>query len=276
MLDWKKFGKILAITFLVVAGYTFWCCTSERITNYTFRNAGLDVFYYLENVGMSLPNYIFITFMATNMYLIQWFKERKNNTVHLFIERKGFKKVFVENIKNIVITSTLFRLVCFMAMLIVISIICHGIHFDFSQETEWTNWQFFFYSNHAFSSFLIYIFIATVGYVIFCLFLYGLGYWIKNEYVYRATGVLTGILGQTGLAIIAAILGTNATGFLDYLIVNTVFVGNLLCPGSCEIGSKPEQLSYYVPIGLALLFFGIITFRLLKYIYKKEYREGID
>jgi len=274
MLDRKKIAIILAITFIVVAGYTFYCCINEQITNYNLPEAGLSVFYYLENVGISLPNYIFITFMATNLYLIDLFKERKSGAIHLLIERKGYKKLFLENIKNIIITSALFRLVCFMAMIFAISIICHGIHFDFPSEMKLWGWQFYFYSNNAFISFIIYILIATIGYSMFCLLLYAFSHFVKNEYVYRASGMLTGILGQTGLAIVASIFGTNATTFFDYLLVNTVFVGNLLCPGSCEIGSKPEQISYYVPILLAIFFFGWLTFKLLKYVYKKEYREG--
>lgn len=275
MLNKKKLGIMLAITFIVVASYTFYCCTTEKITNYNVSEAGLEVFYYLENAGMSLPNYIFITFIATNMYLIDLFKKKKSGVNNMLIERKGYKKLFLENIKNIIITSALFRLTCFMAMILVISIICHGIYFDFQPEMHLWNWQFYFYSDNALISFIIYILIATAGYSMFCLLLYGLSHFIKNEYVYRASGVLAGILGQTGLAIITAILGTNATAFFDYLLVNTVFVGNLLCPGSCEIGSKPEQISYYIPILLALIFFGWVIFKLLKYVYKKEYREGI-
>ena len=274
MINKKKLGIMLVITFIVVASYTFYCCTTEKITNYNDSDAGLHVFYYLENSGMSLPNYIFITFMATNCYLIDLFKRRRSKARNLVIERIGYKQTMVQEIKNIIITSALFRLVCFAAMILVISIICHGIHFDFQPEMHLWNWQFYFYSNNALISFIIYILIATAGYSMFCLLLYGLSHFIKNEYVYRVSGVLAGILGQTGLAIIAAILGTNASTFLDYFLVNTVFVGNLLCPGSCEIGSKPEQINYYVPIGLAILFFGWVIYRLLKYIYRKEYREG--
>lgn len=274
MLDKKKIGIMLVITFIVVASYTYYCCTNEWITNYESPEAGLEVFYHLENVGISLTNYIFITFMATNFYLMVLFKNKKNKTREMIIERIGYKKTILEEIKNIIITSSLFRLTCFLAMLFIISIICHGIHFKFLPEMKLWNWQFYFYSDNALISFIIYILIAIVGYSMFCLLLYCLSHFIKNEFVYRVSGVIMGILGQTGLAIVASFFGTNASTFFDYLLVNTVFVGNLLCPGSCEIGSKPEQISYYIPIILALAFFGWVIYKLLRYIYRKEYKEG--
>ena len=86
--------------------------------------------------------------------------------------------------------------------------------------------------------------------------------------------MIFGIVGQVGLAMLTALFGTNGSVGFDYLVINTMFVGNLLCPNICTIGYKPPEISFYIPVILALIFFGWIIFKLLKYIYKKEYREG--
>lgn len=265
---------MLVATFIVVASFTCYCCNSEFITLYENKEAGLDVFYYLEDVGGSLPNYIFITFMAANIFTIDLFKARKSKVKHMEIERLGYKKVFIQNIKSIIISSAIFRIVCFIAMILTISVICHGFHFDLPKETQFLYQDLYLYSNNPLISFLIYILLSTVGYSMFCLLIYIAGYFVKNEYLYRCLGVIFGIVGQVGLAMLTALFGTNGSVGFDYLVINTMFVGNLLCPNICTIGYKPPEISFYIPVILALIFFGWIIFKLLKYIYKKEYREG--
>lgn len=265
---------MLVATFIVVASFTCYCCVSESITAYESKEAGLKVFYYLEDVGGSLPNYIFITFMAANIFTIDLFKSRKSKMKNMEIQRLGYKKLFIQNIKDIIISSAIFRIVCFVSMILTISVICHGFHFDLPKETQIFYQDLYLYSNNPLISFLTYIFLSVLGYSMFCLLIYIVGYFIKNEYLYRCSGVILGIVGQVSPAMLTALFGTNGSAILEFLTINTVFVGNLICPNICTIGYKPPEISFYIPVILALIFFGLITLNILKYIYKKEYREG--
>lgn len=270
----KKF-IIPIITLIVMIGIIYYVCRDGNYKMFMhFNGIGLQLYYELQNPGFYLPFYIFILYLSANIYAIDFFRYKQTKFNNMIICRKGHKDLFFSNIKKIIISSFMFRLLCHVITLIIINYFFIPIKFNLS-VLEATDSIFHIFSHSTILSLIIYVFYSCIGFTIFSLFMYSMIYMIKNIYVYRVFGVIAGIFGYVITSIVYSILYSNgiSEAFVQ-IFCYTFFTGSLLSPGLDVLGPSGLIVNVHIVTLVTFVSYLLVTTGLLAIQYKMEKKYG--
>ena len=234
--------KILAISFLLIVLMIYYISTYYSDGIYQNNSScGANIFYVLNYF---LPFYLLLAYLSNNLVTSNFYQNRYSKFQNMVITRTGFIKRILYEIKVVLLTSVITRLVIHIFTLTV-------IHFFFSKiEFQGDNLSLFVSLNtNPLISLLLYIIFSTIGFAIFSVFLYSLIYFIKNKYIYNVSGIIILVVLTVSIALIGNSLYAHQVNVkLFNPILEAINPLSLLIPGletSTAITSINEVNLYF-------------------------------
>lgn len=214
---------------------------------------GLDLFYYLQDSGLTLILYVLTTLIVPNIISADFLLYEHNKFNHFMITRMSsslyHKK---ERHFNFLATFILILMTHLLTILIIhlfffkISFSINPIYMDATRQTN-------LLSSSLFLNLIIYIILSSIGYAIFSHFLFSLQYFIKNVYFYRTLGLLVSLILYIGASVLSHTF-YNTSGSLTATLAYFLNIINILTPSiikSPVLNNNPHL--FY--IGTALLYY---------------------
>lgn len=242
---------------------TFLTANSEQISYES--NRGLSLYYYMQSVGSYIWFYFIMFFIIPNIYSVDILK-KKNNHYHYFeITKKGYKNYCISNFKKN-------SLITFFSVLFIHVYLLFLINFFISPISADTFDQIGIYvglNSNMMVNLILYVIFSIIGYVVFSNFILSLQLYIKNIYIYRALGIILGIV----LFIVPAYLNIiffrlEPLKFLS-IIPGIFFIPNIITPSLESISIR--GLSPLVGFILTLTVYFIMTLVIFKHKSIKEH-----
>lgn len=252
-------------------GYHDWKNYLISTSEFSSFGVPLEFYYYIQSTSQSIW-FSFITFIATtNIFATDRVIHKKSGFSYMMKIRTGHKKYF----KNELILNTLLTLgyisILQITLLVTIQILIGPFDFDSMKNIDFVNYTNIFSDSPSFSL-SIYILFSIIGYTLYSNFLFTLGSFISNVYVYRGFGVIMSIL-LTVLPSMTFITLYKTFGHKIFLNLGSLlFLPNLLNPGIQLLDSHYMILnSPYINFFCSCIF--ICTISILIYFLgcKKEY-----
>lgn len=273
----KKFFAII-ILFLII-GLAYWGYVSMYkglMGGYIDGKNGLSLFYRLNGFSFFLPFYLLLAFLSNNIVCDSFYKNKYNKFQNNIITRVGYKNRFIYEIKSVLKTSFITRLIIHIALIIIIGVFIIPIGFVFTKDPSNYISAFFAFSNKTAISFIFYIIYSCVGFSIMSLFLYSLIILIKNFYLYKITGILTSIIGSMVPALLANIFlaASSNINIFQNIILNIFYCGNLLSPGIDPFTTSRTIVSHHVFFFVSCLGYLLLSGIILTIKWKKEKKYG--
>ncbi len=268
---WKKIA-IPCITVFVIYGIV--SSVYQEFNYHAFEHhltLGMDVFYRIQQPGLHIWYFLILSCTIPIVSSLTYFVARKSKHQNYIICRIGYKNYVKKNIISIFIFTFFFRLFCSVVLLLIINFFFSPIHFvNGSVIYEPTIYA---YSNNMLISLLTYLLYSCLGTAIFGIFIYSLGYFIKNLYLYLVTGLLCAIIGIVGVSLFMGVLG-----FLPEVLTNIIgamfFSETLLVPGVELIGTIDSYFNCHIIFLITSFGYTLLTIILLHFGISKEYRRG--
>lgn len=225
-------------------------------------NCGANIFYTFNSF---LPFYLLLAFLSGNLVVSNFYQNKYSKFQNMIITRVGAKKRIFYEIKKVIYTSIIFRLLIHIISLLVIHIFFSKIHFVQHSNIEYYASSFVALSSNPTVSLILYIIYSTIGFCVFSLFIYGFIYFVKNRYVYKVSGIIL----YVGLVVFAAIIGNQLYVYFSDIKFSNPFLqaintSSLLIPGletATSITSILETnvYSWYTCI-MFLIYSGVFSF----------------
>lgn len=263
---------VSTVYYFYADGYNEWRNFLISTSEYSQMGVPLEFFYYIQTSAQTIW-FSFITFIAvTNIFSVDRVINKKSGFCNMMKTRIGHSKY----IRNELLANTIFSLLYIFILQIVLLITIRILvgPFDFSSMrsldfVSYTN----IYSDSPLISLIVYLTFSIIGYTLYSNFLFTLGFYINNVYVYRGIGLIISILLIVLPAVVFVTLYRmfNLTYLLD--IGSLIFLPNLLNPGIQLLEAVHMILgSPYLNFLFASIFMIIITLLLFFHGSKKEYR----
>lgn len=229
-----KNKKIFAIVIILVTiALIHFFYNVGQYEGFSSNRIGLEMFYNFNGCGIFLPFYILLGFLTNNIVSDNFYRYRKNKFQNFITVREGKKKRMIKEIKIVLLSSFIVRLLLHVIVFFIINEFFADINLKFIGDPSYYPEAFFAFSHNSVISFVFYILYSCIGFSIISLFLYSIIWIIKNQYVYKISGILVSIIFVLIPAFIGNMWLANAgprcyfeTGFL-YLI----YSAGLLSPG---------------------------------------------
>ena len=234
--------KVLIVSFLLVILMIYYLGTYYSDGLYHNKtNYGAYIFYTLNSF---LPFYLLLAFLSNNLVTSNFYQNKYSKFQNMIIPRTGFKKRILYEMKTVLFSSIIVRLMIHIFTLIVIHLFFSEIHFQGFESSA-----FVALNTNATISLLLYIVYSTVGFAIFSLFLYSLIYFIKNKYIYNVSGIIILVVLTVSIALIGNSLYAHQVNVkLFNPILEAINPLSLLIPGletSTAITSINEVNLYF-------------------------------
>lgn len=211
-------------------GYNDWKNYLLSTSEFSEFGIPLEFYYYLQSTSHTI-GFSFITFIAvTNIFATDRIIHKKNGFCNMMKTRVGYKKYMRNELILNTIFSVIFILVLQVVMLLTIRILVGPFDFSSMRHIDFINDTNIFTGSPAINL-VVYVIFSIVGYTLYSNFLFTLGFFIKNVYVYRGIGIIMSILLTALPAMIFITLYRmfNFNLFMD--IGSLLFLPNLLNPG---------------------------------------------
>lgn len=234
------------------------------------------MFYTFNGCGLFLPFYIFLAFLSNNFLLDNFYKNKQTKFQNFIITREGHKKRMIKEIKLVLIFSFLLRIILHFIVFFTISEFYAKIKLIHVGDISYYPETFFAFSNNSVVSFFLFILYSSIGFSIFSLFLYSIMDFIKNQYIYKASGVLLSVL----LVIIPAFLGNiffaeaGPRCYLETSFMYLIYSAGLLCPGIEVLKVNSYYLANNIYFLISSISFLLISILLISIGYKQRRANG--
>lgn len=234
--------RVLIVSFLLIILMIYYIGTYYSDGLYHNKtNYGAYIFYTLNSF---LPFYLLLAFLSNNLVTSIFYQNKYSKFQNMIIPRIGFKKRILYEIKTVLFSSIIVRLMIHIFTLIVIHLFFSEIHFQGFESSA-----FVALNTNATISLLLYIIYSTIGFAIFSLFLYSLIYFIKNKYIYNVSGIIIFVILAVSMALIGNALYANQLNVkLFNPLLEAINTLSLILPGletSTAITSIRETHLYF-------------------------------
>lgn len=264
------------VTVLITIALIQFCYNSNEFSSINLKNVGLEIFYTFNGCAVFLPFYVFLAFLANAYALDNFYKYKQTKFQNFIITRIGEKERTKQEIKTVLITSFVIRIVLHLLVTLVISIKYAPIMLNHTGDPSYYPETFFALSNNSILSFALFILYSSIGFAIFSLFLYSLIDFIKNQYVYKASGVLMSVLLVILPAFIGNIFlpGSNPHCYFETGFLYLIYSAGLLCPGIEVLKVNSYFLVNNIYFFINSISFIIISIGLICFSYKRRVKNG--
>lgn len=269
----KIFTIVIILMAIVLINF---CYNVGQYGDFSSNKVGLKMFYDFNGCALFLPFYILLAFLTNNIISDNFSKYRKNKFSNFIITREGKKNRIKKEIKLIIISSIVVRLLLHLIVFIIINDHFADITFNYMKDPSYYPETFFAFSSDSLVSFAFYILYSCIGFSALSLFLYSLIDIIKNQYIYKVTGVLVSIIFVMLPAFIGNIWLANAgprcyiqTGFLY-----SFYSAGLLSPGLEVLKVNSNMVTNHIYFYVSLIGFIFISFILIRITYNRSKKYG--
>lgn len=277
MMQEVKNKKIFVIViFLVTIALIHVCYTSNEFNIFNSNKVGLEMYYAFNGCGLFLPFYILLAFLSNNFVIDNFYKNRQTNFQNFIITREKHKKRVGKEIKLVLLSSFLLRIILHCIVFFVIDNFYSKIVLTHTGDISYYPETFFAFSNNSMISFFLFILYSSIGFSIFSLFLYSVIDFVKNQYIYKASGILFSIL----LVLLPAFLGNiffasaGPRSYLETGFLYTIYSAGLLCPGIEVLNVNSYFLANNIYFFVSAISFLLISTCFISYSYKRRKING--
>lgn len=252
-------------------GYDEWKTYLISTSEFDAFGVPLEFYFHLQTTAQTIW-FSFITFIAiTNIFATDRIVHKKSGFSNMMKTRTGHKRF----VRSELILNTLFTFIYIMilqvVLIITVQILVGPFNFSSMMQIDYVNYTNIFVSS-PFVNLIIYIIFSMIGYTLYSNFLFTLGSFIKNIYIYRGLGIILSIILTALPAMIFMSLYRmfDSSIFMD--IGSLFFLPNLLNPGIQLLDSSYMILnSPYLNFMFQCIFVIIITMSIFHLGNKKEY-----
>lgn len=198
----KKITMIIILIVTVVSLYYLFNYWSDGLYAKFSSNIGLELFYSFQDF---IPCFLILGLLSTCLVVETFYQNRQSRFQNYIIARIGYKERIKYEVKSVVITSFIIRLLFNIVLLLIIHLFFSNIAFkEYSDVSYYASGVVELFTNSKISL-LLYIIYSSIGFSIFSLFVYGVSYFIKNQHVFKISGIVFFI----GLTVLSAIIGNQ-------------------------------------------------------------------
>lgn len=231
-------------------------------------STGLYFFYLLQDSGYMIYLFLLIMAIIPNLISDEFLSFQNNHCDFFLISRLKHRHYLRDSILTNYILTFIFILCIQLYILIIIHFFCFPltqIH-QITEPLQYAN----ILGYNSIVNLILYILLSSLGCGIFSTFLYSLQYVIKNVYVYKACGIILGILLYVAPTLLS---GGMVTQFHNYFFARLFYffnVVNLVSPGIIVNGFLDDGALIFF-IG-SFLIYGIAS--CIFFMIKERYEYG--
>lgn len=225
---------------------------------------GLSFFYRYFSPVDNVLLFCFCYFITAHFMGVTHLQNKKNHFSYLITSRVGFKKMYVNQIVKNMFYAFVFYLLVQVISLVSIALFCSQVSFVNPFQDDYI-YEVNSLSSNLILNLVLFILLSSIGFSIFSNFIYSLSFYIKNIFVYRASGIVFGII----LTVLPAICNFSVPNFAVFW--STFYLPNILASSVLGFGAYALPLPSLVHFLITGLFYLILGFILLFKGAKKEY-----
>lgn len=228
---------------------------------YTYTNESSSyVFYYMQSsIGNSVMGiiYTFFSFIVVPLiYSYQVIKVRINRFDYLINVRMHKKEI--KYIPKTIGTNFFITYIYFLANLVLSIVLISFLYgpFKFENPSFYLTESIHYYMNiNGLVNFLLYIFLAPLGYALFSTLVYIIGLFLKKYVMYLPSGLVVGLLLTIFPAMIGSMFMIEKANLFPYVIE----LQSLISPGLASIGSVIPEFNALFAYLLSFLFYSFVV-----------------
>lgn len=236
----QRFSKILIGSILFTFVYTLiWYKAQYPYLPFFHQNGqGLYPYYQFMNAADNVIWFLFMYFVAAHIQSIPDLQSRKSGFDRMVKSRTGLKSYYLEHYFWNFLGGVLLFLACGLTAVLSINFFCDRFMVNIvSQETSAA---FLLFSQNAYLSLFISLILSSIGFGIYCALLYSLSFWISNINIFRAVGIILGMV----LLFIPIIGATFPESSLISRLFSCLYLPNIISAGISGYG----RYGYLIPV----------------------------
>ena len=268
----KKITLIIILVVTILLLYYLFNFWSDGLYAKFNSNVGLELFYSFQDF---VPNFLILGLLSTCLVAESFYQNKQSRFQNCIIARVGYKERVKYEVKNIVITSFIIRLLFNIFVLLIIHMFFSNVTFkEYSDASYYASGVVELFTNSKLSL-LFYIIYSSIGFSIFSLFIYSISYFIKNQHVFKISGIVLFI----GLTVLSAIIGNQLyIYFSDIKFANPILqaltTSSLMVPAMMGFTSITSLFETHIYFWYTCLCFIIYSAIFLYIRYKMERKNG--
>ena len=262
-LENKKTTIFLFVLATIICLYYMFNYWSDGIYSGFHSNVGLQVFYQFQNF---VPTFLLLGLLSNCLVIDNFYQNKQTKFQNHIITRVGYKKRMKYEIKQVLILSFIIR---FLYNLLLLGI----IHFFFSKISFKEYEDISYYASGVVELFhnskislILYILYSSLGFSIFSLFIYSVSYFIRNQHLFKISGIILFI----GLTVLSAIIGNQLYMHFENIkfanpILQALATSSLMVPammGFTTITSLTETHIYFWYTCICFIIYSLILLKI--------------
>lgn len=268
----KKLTIIILLFITYLSLYFLFHYWSDGIFSRFSSDTGLKVFYRFQDY---IPGYLIYGLLSTCLVVEIFYLNKQSKFQYFVIARVGHKDRLKYEIIQVLKTSFFVRLIFNLILLLMIHLFFSNLSFrEYSDLSNYVSEVIGLYNNSKISL-LLYIIYSSIGFSIFSLFIYSMSYFIKNQYIFKVSGIILFV----GMTVIAAILGNQLYVYFDNIkfanpILEAISTVNLVTPAMNNFTTITSLFETHIYFWYSCLCFLIYSVILLYFRYNLEKKNG--
>lgn len=259
MFKLSHFFKLTALAIIVTFLYTLIRFKLAYPSIPFFHTGGNGLFFYYQfmNLDDNVLWFAFMFFISGELIGSQILKNKKSGLEKMIVARIGLSHYLSQTFWRNFWESGFLYLCCEMSCFLTVDLICDSVYF--SQSIPALN-QFTHINSNPFWNLILSIFFSAIGYQIFSSLVLGLSLWIKNLNIYRASGIILGML----LLFIPIIGVFFPQGSFIEILFSFLYLPNIMSFGISNFGRYSLPYSCWIMYGVTSFLYVLITFLIFK------------
>lgn len=263
-------ATILGIT--IVSLYYLYNYWSDGIYARFSSNVGLDIFYRFQDF---VPGFLILGLLSTCILIETFYQNKQSKFQNYIIARVGYKERMKYEIKQVVLISFIVRFLFNLFLLLIIHMFFSNIAFK-----EYTDVSYYasgvaelFHNSKV--SLALYLLYSSIGFSVFSLFIYSISYFIKNQHVFKISGIVIFI----GMTVASAIIGNQLYMYFNDIkfanpLLQAFATSSLMVPAMMGFTSITSLFETHLYFWYTCLCFIVYSVVLLFARYKLERKNG--
>lgn len=243
----------------------------DIFTSESYAHLGLNFFYRMQTTTVVLLYFIINIFLAPNLLAADLYRDRKTHFSNFIKVRIGSRRYFYHSIAENYLTVLLYFICTQLVALLFIHFFLFPIIFDFSLLEGLYNASEALSANHVWNL-ILFIFLSANGYAIFATLLFSLRRYLRDVYLFRASGLILGVLLYI-LPVFFYQFLSNCFPMLSqsiFYLFSVLYFPTLIAPGVEEFG---QYLLDFSPVLAFLISYAICGGIAVWLNYKADRRE---
>ncbi len=192
----KRRIALIIVLWCILCGciaFSFYSADYGIFTPESYAHLGLNFFYRMQTTALVLLYFIINIFLAPNLLAADLYRDRKTHFSNFIKIRIGSRRYFYHSIAENYLTVLLYFICTQLIALLFIHFFIFPITFDFSLFEGLYNASEALSSNHVWNL-ILFIFLSANGYAVFATLLFSLRRYLRDVYLFRASGLILGLL----------------------------------------------------------------------------------